>query len=238
MAKTYSMDSSKIYWSAGMMLTAALLFSGTAFADSDKHGSSASTGVQVQIGAQGDALVRGAKVTAVSDTQVKADTSLGSSVLNWIVKTDSDTDFSATKGGESGMEEIEVGDTISFRGAIDQSVAGLTVRAKQVKDWTSVETRASLSGIVTSINSTLDSFTVRTAHGTTTVETDSSTEFTEDGESASFADIVLDAKVKLVGFLNSTSSVFSATSVEINDHHDWRGWFHGKAWLKFWHKED
>ncbi len=243
MSKTYSIDST-MYWSAGAIIAAALVVTtGAAHADSDKKYNtlSAGAGVQVQIGANGDTLVRGAKVTAVSDTQVNANTSLGSSVLSWIVKTDSNTDFSATKGSESGMSEIEVGDTISFRGSLNQSVSGLTVRAKQVKDWSSVETRAALSGVVTSINTTLSSFTISHKHGTTTVQTNSSTKFTEDGDSASFADIVLNAKVKLAGMFNATSSVFTATSVSIeeeggNGKHN--GWFKSKHWFKFLNKED
>ena len=202
----------------------------------EKSSGSAGSGVEIQIAANGNALVRGAQVTAVSGTQVNANTSLGSSVLNWIVKTDADTDFSATKGGSDGIANIAVGDTISFRGKIDQAVSGLTVNAKQVKDWTSVETKAKLEGMVTSINSTLASFTVKTKSGTTTVQTSSSTKFTEDGDSASFADIVLNAKVKLQGMLNASSSVFTATSVSIDEDGDngkHRGWF--KGWFKRWH---
>lgn len=235
MTKTYSIDSWNV---SAAVITAAVLFSsGIAYAESDKKGGlSAGTGVEINIGANGNALVRGAEVTAVSGTQVNAETSLGSSILNWIIKTDSDTDFSARKGGEDGMANIEVGDTISFRGTIDQAVAGLTVNAKQVKDWTSVETKAKLEGVVTSINSTLASFTVKTKNGTTTVETSGSTKFTEDGNDASFADIVLNAKVKLQGLLNASSSVFTATSVSIDEDGNngkHRGWF--KGWFKLWH---
>ncbi len=227
------------YWSVGaVVLTAALLLtSGIAHADSDKNKSMTGTGVEVNIGSNGSALVRGAKVTSVSGTQVNANTSLGSSVLGWVVKTDSNTDFSANKGGAEGIANIAVGDTISFRGTIDQSVAGLTVNAKQIKDWTSVQTKASLSGVVSSINTTLASFTITHKNGTTTVQTSSSTNFTEDGDNASFSEIVLNAKVKLQGLLNASSSIFTATSVEIdedNNDDNRRGWFNGKAWFKFW----
>lgn len=243
MATTNSMNSS-VYSVGVIALTAVtLLFSSTAYADNDKkHGStSAGAGVEVNIGANGNTLVRGAKVTAVSDTQVNANTSLGSSVLSWIVKTDSNTDFSAAKGGAEGIANIAVGDTISFRGMIDQSVSGLTVQAKQVKDWTSIQTKASLSGVVSSINSTLASFTVSHKNGTTTVQTSSSTKFTEDGDNASFTDIVLNAKVKLQGLLNASSSVFTATSVSIDEDGNngkHRGWFQAKHWFKFWHDRD
>jgi hypothetical protein len=232
---------SAVQFFAAAVVTSAVVgaFAGVASADSDKkNGISAGTGVEINIGANGNALVRGAEVTAVSGTQVNAETSLGSSVLNWIVKTDSDTDFSAHKGGADGLANIAVGDIISFRGTIDQSVAGLTVRAKQVKDWTTIETKARLEGVVSAINSSLSSFIVKTKSGTTTVQTSSSTKFTEDGDSASFADIALDAKVKVQGLFNASSSVFTAASVDIKDGNDgrYRSWF--KHWFKAWYDRD
>lgn len=216
-------------------------FAGAAYADNGSSG----RGVEVQIGANGSALVRGAQVTAVSGTDVSAKTSLGASVMNWIVKTDSDTDFTANKNGASGLANIAVGDTISFRGTIDQAVSGLTVKAKTVKDWSSVEAKAKLEGVVTSISTSLNSFTVMKGNSTTTVQTSSSTKFTEDGDSANFADLFLNAKVKLAGMFNASSSVFTATSVAIDEDNDdddkwnkddkkeWRNWIRSKIWLKW-----
>jgi len=226
---------------AVVLAIVALVPFATAFADSGS-GSKNGTGVEVNIGANGSALVRGAKVPGVSSTTVNANTSLGSSVLSWIVKTDSNTDFSATKNGAEGIANIAVGDTISFRGTIDQAVSGLTVNAKVVKDWTHVETKTKLEGIVTSINATLNSFTISHKNSTTTVQTSSSTKFTEDGDNATFADIFLNAKVKIQGLLNASSSVFTATSVEIDednnwdndDKKEWRSWIKSKVWLKLW----
>lgn len=237
------------YWNVSamvvLMVAVATLFgAGSAHADSNKgkNSISAGAGVEVNIGANGNALVRGAKVTSVSGSQVNANTSLGSSVLSWVVKTDSNTDFSSHKNGTSGLANIAVGDTISFRGTIDQAIAGLTVNAKQLKDWTSVETKTKFDGVVTSINTTLSSFTVAKGNSTTTVQTSSSTKFSENGDNASFADIILDAKVKIQGLFNASTSVFSATSVAIDSDNDnnwtkddakqWKNWVHSKVWLK------
>ena len=98
-----------------------LAFAGIAHADS-------LPGVDVHIGAGGNAQVDGAKITAVSGSDVSANTSFGSSVMNWLVKTDSNTEFSANHDGAVGIANIAVGDVISFRGALDQSVSGLTVK--------------------------------------------------------------------------------------------------------------
>ena len=247
MDKTHVNPSYQLILGSVVVAAVALLgFVGTSYADSN-----AGLGVEVNIGANGGALVRGATVTSVSGNDVSAKTSLGASVMNWIVKIDSNTDFSANKGGATGLAQIAVGDVISFRGAIDQAVAGLTVKAKVVKDWSSVDTKAKFNGVVTSINTTLSSFTVMKGNSTTTVQTSSSTKFTEDGDSASFADLFLNAKVKLQGMFNASSSVFTASSVAIetdsdedndgddhwdkDDKHEWRNWIRSKVWLKLGH---
>jgi len=201
-------------------LVAGFSFTGVAHAKTDVN---AGTGVEVNIGSQGGVLVRGAKVTGVSSTTVNANTSLGSSILSWVVKTDGDTDFTAVKGATAGIANVMVGDIISFRGNIDQSMSGLNVKAQVVKDWTAVETKKTINGIVTSINTTLNSFTVAHGNSTTTVQVASSTDIDKDGGNATFADIVLNAKVKIVGMLNASSNVLSALSVDIdadNDGHD------------------
>lgn len=226
------------------VLLAALTLSPLAFAQAkdDDSRNHAGAGVEVNIGSQGNVLVRGAKVTGVSGTEIQANTSLGSSVLNWIVKTDGTTDFSTTKNGATGIANIAVGDVVSFRGAIDQSMSGLTVAAKQVKDWSEANVQAKYDGIVTSIATTLGSFVITKGDATTSVQTSSSTVFTKNGSPASFADIILNAKVKLQGMLNASSSVYTATTVEIgsqkdkNDDKNWKNgphaWFNG--WFKWW----
>jgi len=203
-------------------------------------------GVSVNVGANGAALVRGAEVTAVSGTQVDAKTSWGSAVLNWIVKTDAETEYVGKNGKDIARSEITVGDTISFRGSLDQTLSGLVVKAKIVKDWSKTEAKHKLSGTVSSINTSLNSFVVTHGSATTTIETSSSTKFTEDGDNATFADLFVNAKVKIVGLLNASTSIFTATSVEIdedssswskNDKNEWRNWIRSKIWLKLWNKD-
>lgn len=218
---------------ASVLLSSAIIsaFHGIAFADSR-------LGVSIDVGAKGDALVRGAEVTAVSDSEVKAETAWGDAVLNWVVTTDSDTEYLGSNGNEVTRSEIAVGDTISFRGTIDQALSALTVKAKIVKDWSKAKVDEKFSGTVASINASLNSFVVTRGNATTTVETNSSTTFTAKGDDAAFADIALNSKVKLEGSWNASSTVFTATAVEIDkqDKHDnkkWRSWIHGHGWFKF-----
>lgn len=247
MSKTHTTDSSFVKMAAIGIIALAAVFSFTGIANADSGSSSSGSSVEVNIGSQGGVLVRGAQVTSVSSTTLNANTSLGSSILSWVVKTDGNTEFTAQKGASAGLSNIAVGDFISFRGDLDQSVSGLQVKAKIVKDWTAVETKKTISGIVTSINATLNSFVVANGNATTSVQVSSSTDIEEDGDNASFADIVLNAKVKVVGMLNSTTNVLTALTVDIdedndghedkkNDRKEFRNWFKAnfKNNIKFW----
>jgi hypothetical protein len=230
---------------AVMAALALFPFAGKAYAHENDgaKSNSAGSGVEVTIGANGATLVRGAKVTSVSGSQVNANTNYGSSILNWIVKTDGNTNFTANKG-TSGLAEIAVGDIISFSGSLDQAASGLAVNAKVVKDWTQVTTKKSYSGIVTSINATLNSFTLSHDKATTTVQTNSATTFKlSNGNTGSFVDLFLNAKVKVMGMFNASSSVFTATSIDVgtttkknDDGHGLRDWFRGNLWLKIWNR--
>jgi len=114
-----------------------------------------------------------------------------------------------------------------------------------VKDWTSSTTKKNISGVVTSINTTLGSFTLLNNSSTTTVQTSSSTSFTLNGMSGTFASVFLNAKVKVAGMLNASSTIVSATSVDIasstkkswdkDDKKEWRSWIRSKVWLNVGH---
>lgn len=234
-------------YSALGVLAAFVLSFGVAFADNDsrKSDKKSGTGVEIQIGSNGNALVRGAKVTSVASSTISAKTNYGSSELGWRVVTNGDTDFVTHSGANSGLSGIAVGDTISFRGTLDQAQSGLTVNAKVVKDWTQVESKKTLSGIVTSINATLNSFTLSHDNATTTVETNSSTDFDlSNGQNGTFASIFLNAKVKVKGMLNASSSVLTATEIDIStsttkwgwdndDKKEWRDWIKSKVWMNW-----
>ena len=70
----------------------------------------------VTIGGQGNALVRGAKVTDVSGSTITAKTTWPDASFTWTVKTDSDTEFYATGKNTEDLADIDVGDVISFAG--------------------------------------------------------------------------------------------------------------------------
>ena len=228
------------------MAALALFPAAAAYAHDEKSNSNKSgSGVEVNLSSNGSALVRGAKVTSVSGSTINATTNYGFSQLSWTVKTDGNTEFNANKGGSTGLSAIAIGDTVSFSGSLDQTVSGLTVNAKVVKDWTHSESKKTLSGIVTSINATLNSFTLSHDNSTTSVQTNSSTDFDLKGGNGSFTSLFLNAKVKVKGMFNASSSVLTATSVDISttshkwgwdkdDKKEWRDWIRSKVWLN-WH---
>lgn len=86
----------------------------------------------VQLAGGGGALVRGAEVTAVNDDVITAETDLGDVELTWTIDVDSDTELVTAGGGEFDLDEIDVGDTVSFSGTL---ASNFRVDAGVLKDW-------------------------------------------------------------------------------------------------------
>jgi hypothetical protein len=93
--------------------------------------------LQVVLSDNGGALVRGAEVTAISDSTITATTEWGDASLTWRIETDNETEYYDERGRDEDRDEIDVGDTVSFRGTIDDDDSAFTVDASVVKDWSS-----------------------------------------------------------------------------------------------------
>lgn len=135
--------------------------------------------------------------------------------------------------------DIAIGDIVSFSGTPDQGSNGLMVDAQVVKDWTNAHIVTKLNGVITSINSTLGSFTVK--HGnSTTIQIPASTKFEEGGDSATFADLLVNARVKIKGFFATSSSIFAATEVDSEEKDDKDGgdddWKQHRKDIQAWFK--
>ncbi len=91
--------------------------------------------VSIQINANGKALVRGAKVTAVSSSTITATTMWGTTSLTWSIVTNPATNLVFKGGRPMPQGGIMVGDIISFNGPVETTVSALTVDATVVKDW-------------------------------------------------------------------------------------------------------
>ncbi len=86
----------------------------------------------VTIGSEGNALVRGAEVTDVTDGTITARTVWDDGSLTWTLQTDGDTGYVDRNKDEGSLSDIDDGDVISFAGAL---TGGLTVSADTVREW-------------------------------------------------------------------------------------------------------
>ena len=91
--------------------------------------------LEVAISDNGRVIVRGAEVTNISGATVRARTEWGASALTWTIDTDTDTDFVQKSGSGSDLDDISVGDYVSFSGQLDESADAFTIDADVVKNW-------------------------------------------------------------------------------------------------------
>ena len=204
---------------AGFLLAAAPL---AAFANTDADTTSlladrSVPATTVSIGNGGKVLVRGATVTGVSGSTITAKSAWGQSTLVWSVLTASTTSF-VGKDSQHTLASVVVGDTISFNGSLDTTVAGLVVRAKTVRDWsaTGVET-TTIIGTVGTISTSTQSFVLATpAHGSITVTTSASTTFQKSGSASSFSAITTGSSVVAQGNYDASTKVLTATRITLS----------------------
>ena len=102
-------------------------------------------GTGVFIGANGNARVHGATVTATSTSGLTATTNLGGNTITWDVNASSTTRFGLPGQGKLGeglsaLVNIAIGDIVSFWGKFSGSGSTLTVDAVAIKDHTKATT--------------------------------------------------------------------------------------------------
>ncbi|MEJ0053644.1 MAG: hypothetical protein WDN10_02870 [bacterium] len=90
------------------------------------------TTVSISISGNGSTLVRGAKVTDISDDVITAVTAVNGTSLTWRIDTDADTDFVEADSSGSSLGAISDGDYVSFSGMLD---GAFEVNADTVRDW-------------------------------------------------------------------------------------------------------
>lgn len=101
----------------------------------EAHKRADGTTLEVSINNTGGVLVRGAEVTAVSGSVITARTEWGASALTWTVDTNGDTDFVSRGNQNLDIDDIDVGDTVSFSGTLDIDGSAFNVDADVVKNW-------------------------------------------------------------------------------------------------------
>jgi len=123
-----------------VLIAALVIGPAAALANNDgeqkEHNKSVRPATLVQLTANGSALVRGAEVTAINDDVVTAQTDLGDVELTWTVDIDSDTELLTLKGNDFDLNDLEVGDTVSFSGTLEST---FRVDATVLKEWSEDE---------------------------------------------------------------------------------------------------
>ena len=171
--------------------------------------SSVGSSIEVSITTDGKTIVRGARVIAVSDTTITAETLWNATSMTWTVRTDSDTNFIRKNGSGAGVGDISVGDYVSFSGQI-ASGSAFTVDADVVKNWSLSEDRTVVSGIITDLND--GSFELATGNrGTITVDISSSTDYS--GGINEWSDLRVGAKVVAYGSYDDDSETLEAVQI-------------------------
>lgn len=213
---TKTLLESGVILAAGLALVGALMFAfaQNANADSGKRGPhEVGSTLEVIINDSGKAVVRGAEVTAVNDSSITARTQWDEASVTWTVRTDGDTQYLRKNGAGADHDDIEVGDYVSFSGAITGgSASAFTIDADVVKNWSMSESGTVYVGTVTSIDEDGDSFDMKTKSGmTVTVETDNDTNFT----GGSFGSLDVNDRVVVSGSFDDDDDTITATKVSL-----------------------
>ena len=208
------MTKQKLFIGGAAALIAATLLAGAAFADEGAR--AVGSTLEIHIGNDGKALVRGARVTGISGNTINAATSWGSLVVNWAVVTDGNTEFIRRYGGASQISEVSIGDYLSFMGPLDTTKTLLTVNAKTVKNWSIQKAHATFNGAVKSADSSSMSFVLTsTERGDITVHTNASTTIMEGNVNAVFSAIAVGKRIVASGLFDNQTRILDAEKIMI-----------------------
>ncbi len=119
---------------SGLALAGLMMFAFGQNAQANE-GNKGNARLEVAIGADGRALVRGAEITSIDGDTIYARTSWNSSSIAWTVRTDNDTNVVEKSGSGSDMDSFSVGDEVSFSGTLSADGSTFTVDADVVRNW-------------------------------------------------------------------------------------------------------
>lgn len=202
----------------GSAAVAALMAVTPVFASADTLNANASNGVVIN--GSGIVHVVGANVTAVSNGVIDAVTTLGTSVINWIVNISASTKIAANGSAHASMTDIAVGDKINFSGSLTSLGSTITVAASKVRDVTSFLKVHGISGKVTSVNTASSSFSLKAGDRSITVQATASTTISVDGATSTLAAVQTGSKVKVTGTVNAAGTIITASTITVKSDED------------------
>ena len=135
--------------------------------------------------------------------------------MNWTITSDANTKLIRRYGGASAMNEITVGDYISFQGSLVTGTASpMTVLAKTIKNWSVQKKNATFEGTVSSVSGS--TFVMSTKKdGNITVTTTGTTQFMKNSATATLADVTVNSKVVTTGLYNNLTHTLDASKVVV-----------------------
>src|SRR3989338_7312882 len=183
----------------------------------------ASSSTGVIISPNGIVRVIGADVTAVGSGFVSAATTIGNTILNWLVNISAATKVSGNGTVNASTTGISVGDRIAFKGALTStSSSPLVVAATKIRDMTTIlPFKHVMGGKISSVNSANGSFVITKGDRSVTVQTNASTTIMVNGTATTtLASVQAGDEVKVSGTPNADGSVITATKVVVRTDRD------------------
>ncbi|MCE9541892.1 hypothetical protein K8R03_05050 [Candidatus Kaiserbacteria bacterium] len=168
---------------------------------------------QVSIGANGQTMVRDAKVEYISGNSIIVTTTWGEMSLRWTVITDGSTKFYPDGGSRETLSAIRPGDPLSFTGFLDKSDSRQIVKATVVRDTALFQESAVVTGRVLHVSSHDKVLTMAGEHGTTTVLISEGTVITRDGNPVQLDMVATGTLIRAYGSLNLTTSTLGADKI-------------------------
>jgi hypothetical protein len=184
---------------------------------SNAHADTAGTeAAQVTIAPNGQVMMRGALITAISGKILTATTGWGSTTITWTISLSGSTRYIPEMPSATAIETVQVGDTVNLTGELDTSSATPRILASVFKDASLYEDSATIGGSVVSTDSNARSLTIRNDSGTTTIKLLRGTFMTKAGNTTTLDDLRIGEHVSATGGLNRMSNTLTADRITVD----------------------
>ncbi len=171
----------------------------------------ADTVAGVSIAANGQTIVRGARVTHVSKDEIIAVSEWGKATMQWKIEVSGTTKFAPARVGQLLTDLVRVGETIGFSGLMDERTAVPTLYASMIRNETVMQSASVLDGSV--VGTEGGRVLVATETGTSTILIGTGTIMTKDGNHADISDLNPGETVKAFGTFNARERELQAERV-------------------------
>lgn len=171
----------------------------------------ADTVAGVSITAAGKTVVRGARVTKVTHTEIFAVSEWGTARIQWKIDTNGSTRYMPDSEDRTLPQLVRVGERIGFTGTMDQNSGVPIIHASMIRNETVVQSSTVLSGSVIERDSS--GILMLTDTGTSTIRIGTGTIMTKDGNKMHAEDVTPGETIKAFGTFNARIRVLDADRI-------------------------